>query len=836
MKNYLKVILLLFCIPFFANDVEAQIFKKKKSESTKPAPPEKKKPDGKIKDYNDVITKKAVTDEGLFTVHIVEDNYFFEIPKDILEKEVLVVSRVAGTVKGLNFGGAGMKSRPQQVIRWQRMNDQILLRSVSYSSVASYEEPIYNSVRQNNFEPIIMVFDIKAIRKDTISKGEMAYVIDVNPLFTTDVDMIGGLSSSERKNFGITRLDSKRSMITGMKAFSGNVEIHHILTYDGSKLPSNSLTNSLSLEMNQSFVLLPEIPMKSRLYDNRVGYFSLTQTDYSSTLQKAATNQFITKWRLEPKDPEAYARGELVEPVKQIVYYIDPATPKKWIPFLKKGIEDWQPAFEAAGFKNAIIAKEAPTKEEDPDWSPEDVRYSVIRYISTDIQNAQGPHVHDPRTGEILESDILWYHNVMNLLRNWYFTQTAAINPEAQKAQFSDEIMGELIRFVCAHEVGHTLGLPHNMGSSAAFPVDSLRSPHFTHTMGTAPSIMDYARFNYVAQPEDGDVRLMPMVGVYDKWSIKWGYTYLPDAKTPKEERATLNAWVLEKNGDWMYRYGMQRGDPFDPSAQTEDLGDDAMKASAYGIANLKRILPKVEEWTAEDGKDYDDLKELYGQVIGQYSRYMRHVRTNIGGVYEEPKTYDQKGAVYTHIPKEKQRRAVAFLNQELFKTPMWMIDVEQSSKFQHAGLVNQIRSVQAGTLSEVFEFSRLARMIENEALNGANAYTVIELFTDMRNGVFSELNSGSKIDVYRRNLQHAYIERLEYLMKNEQPNFPAQFADFIGITSIDVSQSDIRSVARAELKRIKLTAASAKSSDTMSQYHLEDLVARIDDILEGKK
>lgn len=835
MKHYLKIALLLFCIPFFVNKAEAQIFKKKKDVPSAPTPPEKKKPEGKIKDYGDVITKKAVTDEGLFTVHTVEDNYFFEIPKDILEKEVLVVSRIAGTVKGLNFGGAGMKSRPQQVIRWQRMNDQILLRSVSYSSVASYEEPIYNSVRQNNFEPIIMVFDIKAIRKDTTSKDEMAYVIDVNPLFTTDVDMIGGLSSGERRNFGITRLDSKRSMITGMKAFPQNVEIRHILTYDGSKLPANGLTNSLSLEMNQSFVLLPENPMKPRLYDNRVGYFSLTQTDYSSTLQKAATNQFITKWRLEPKDPEAYARGELVEPVKQIVYYIDPATPKKWVPFLKKGIEDWQPAFEAAGFKNAIIAKEAPTKEEDPDWSPEDVRYSVIRYISTDIQNAQGPHVHDPRTGEILESDILWYHNVMNLLRNWYFTQTAAINPEAQKAQFRDEIMGELIRFVCAHEVGHTLGLPHNMGSSAAFPVDSLRSPHFTHKMGTAPSIMDYARFNYVAQPEDGDVRLMPMVGVYDKWSIKWGYTYLPDAKTPKDERATLNEWILEKNGDWMYRYGMQRGDPFDPSAQTEDLGDDAMKASAYGIANLKRILPKVEEWTAEDGKDYDDLKELYGQVVTQYDRYMRHVRTNIGGVYEEPKTYDQEGAVYTHIPKEKQRRAVAFLNQELFNTPTWMIDVEQSAKFQHAGLVNQVRAVQVGTLSQVFEFSRLARMIENEALNGANAYTMIELFTDMRNGVFAELNSGAKIDVYRRNLQHAYIERLEYLMKNEQPNFPPQFADFIGITNIDVSQSDIRSVARAELKRIKSMAASAKSSDTMSQYHLEDLVARIDEILEKK-
>jgi hypothetical protein len=310
----------------------------------------------------------------------------------------------------------------------------------------------------------------------------------------------------------------------------------------------------------------------------------------------------------------------------------------------------------------------------------------------------------------------------------------------------------------------------------------------------------------------------------------------LPDAETAQAESATLNEWIVEKNGDWMYRYGMQRGDPFDPSAQTEDLGDDAMKASTYGIANLKRILPNVEKWTAEDGKSYDDLKELYGQVIGQYSRYMRHVRTNIGGVYEEPKTYEQEGAVYTHIPKEKQRRAVTFLNQELFNTPMWMIDEKQTAKFQHAGLVDQVRAVQVGTLSEIFDFSRLARMIENEALNSSSAYSMIELCTDMRNGVFAELNSGATIDVYRRNLQRAYIERLQYLMEKEQPNYPAAFADYAGITKVDVSQSDIRAIARAELKKIKGMAASAKPSDSMSQYHLDDLVSRIDEVLEGKK
>jgi hypothetical protein len=357
------------------------------------------------------------------------------------------------------------------------------------------------------------------------------------------------------------------------------------------------------------------------------------------------------------------------------------------------------------------------------------------------------------------------------------------------------------------------------MGSSAAFPVDSLRSPHFTQKMGTAPSIMDYARFNYVAQPEDGDVRLMPMVGIYDKWSIKWGYSHLDNA-TAEEDAAELNKWVIEKNGDWLYRYGMQRGNPFDPSAQTEDLGDDAMKASAYGIANLKRILPQIETWIAEDGKDYDDAKELYGQVMTQFDRYMRHVRTNIGGVYEEPKTMEQEGAVYTHIPKEKQRRAVMFLHEQLFETPNWMIREEQAAKFQPAGLVEQIRSMQVSTLGEVLDFSRLQRMIENEAINGTAAYTVLELFDDMRKGIFSELKSGKAIEVYRRNLQRAYIERLEYLMTGEQR----------------YASSDIRAVARGELKRIKAMAQKAKGADTMSTYHLEDLVARIDAILEANK
>ena len=780
--------------------------------------------DDGMKPYSEVITSAAETDEGLFHVHKVKDKYYYEISDSLLGREMLMVTRISKTADGIGYGGENINN---QVLRWERKDDRILLRVVSYNNVAADSLPIYQSVKNSNFEPILAAFDIKSLAKDSAG-----VVIDATSLWTEDVAALG-LPQSQRRGYSVRRLDKDRSFIEHIHSYPINIEARTVMTYDATDAPSNSSTGTISLEINNSMLLLPADPMKPRIFDDRVGWFTLSQVDFGLDEQKATTRTYLRRWRLEPKDPEAYARGELVEPVKQIVYYIDPATPEKWVPYLIAGVNDWNKAFEAAGFKDAIVGKRAPSPEEDPDWSPEDARYSVIRYFSSSVQNAYGPNVADPRTGEILESDIGWYHNVMNLLRNWYFVQTAAVNEEARGVKFDDEVMGELIRFVSSHEVGHTLGLPHNMGSSFAYPVDSLRSPTFTKEFGTAPSIMDYARFNYIAQPGDG-ASLHPQIGPYDLWAMKWGYSVL-DAETPEDEKETLNAWILEHAGDPMYDFGRQTFNPMDPRAQTEDLGNDAMKASDYGVANLKRILPNLIEWTAEDGKDYDDLEELYGQVVGQWNRYIGHVKSNIGGVYENDKTYEQEGPVYEFVPEATQKRAVAWINTNVFATPTWLIDEEILGRIEAIGIVDRIRSRQVGALNAVLDFQRLGRMLEAEARLGNSTYTALELFEDLRSGVWTELRRGSAIDTYRRNLQRAHIERLEYLLNNEGPAFPAAFRRFANYFSLDESQSDIPALARAELRRLRSDARSAvsRTRDTMTKIHLEDVVARIDQILD---
>ena len=828
MKNSIKVLLLaLTLVATSCNTAKkaAEAEAAKKAAAAKANKPKPKK--GDIQPYSKVITKDAKTDKGLFDVHNIDGKFFYEIPDSLFDKEMLMVTRIAKTAAGYGFGG---EQANEKVLRWQKKDKKVILRVVSYNIVAADSLPIHEAVVNSNFEPILATFPIKAINKD--SSG---VVIDVTDLFEKDVKALG-LPASRRRAYKVTRLEANKSFIESVKSYPLNIEARHVKTYAAGSPPSNSSTGTISIEINNSMILLPQNPMKRRYSDERVGWFDRAQVDYGLDAQRSKTVRFLDRWRLEVKeeDIEKFKRGELVEPKKPIVYYIDRATPPKWRRYIKQGIEDWQVAFEQAGFKNAIIAKDPPTVEEDPEWSPEDVRYSVVRYFASPIPNAYGPHVSDPRTGEILESDIGWFHNVMSLLRGWFFVQTAAINPEAQSPEFKDEVMGRLIRFVSAHEVGHTIGLPHNMGSSVAYPVEKLRDAEFTQKYGTAPSIMDYARFNYVAQPGDDGVALMPNIGVYDKYAVEWGYRPILD-KTAEEEKPILNSWILEHAGDPMYRFGPSGS--IDPSAQTEDLGDNAILASDYGIKNLKRIVPNLMEWTTEAGEDYADLEEMYGHVVSQFNRYMGHVATNVGGVYQYYKTADQEGAVYTHVDKEHQKNCINFLHDQLFETPEWLINNDIFNKIESAGQIERIRGMQARTLNRLLDFGRIQRMTENEAINGRDAYTYANMMRDLRNGIWSELRSGRTIDVFRRNLQRAYIDRLNYLMTNEQPPIPAQFRRFVRRTNVNVNQSDIRAVVRAELNTLRRSVRSAigRTNDSMSRIHLQDVLERIDNILDPK-
>jgi len=790
----------------------------------KPSTKEDTKKPKKEKTFEEIITKEAITDKGLFDIHKVKEKYYYEINDTLFGREMLMVTRIAKTASGLGFGGGKQNT---QVLRWQKKDNKILLRVVSHNVVASDSLPVNEAVLNSNFEPILYSFKIESKGIDSTST-----LIEVTKLFSEDVKPLG-FPQSRRKGYKISSLNSKKSFIESIKSYPENIESRHVKTYNSSSPPSNSSTGTISLEINNSMILLPKVPMKRRYFDQRVGWFARSQVDYGLDVQESKSLKYLDRWRLEVKDEdlEKFKNGELVTPKKQIVYYIDRATPVKWRKYLKQGIEDWQIAFEEAGFKNAIIAKDPPTKEEDPDWSPEDVRYSVVRYLASPIPNANGPHVSDPRSGEILESDINWYHNVMTLLRNWFFVQTAAINEDARGVSFDDEVMGRLIRFVSAHEVGHTIGLPHNMGSSSAYPVDSLRSATFTKKYGTAPSIMDYARFNYIAQPEDKGVALMPDIGVYDKHSVRWGYRPIPDAKTAKDEKKTLDKWIRDNENSLMHRFGSAG---IDPSSQTEDLGDDAVKASEYGILNLKRIVPNLNKWTSEDGKDYSDLQTMYGQVLSQFNRYMGHVSSNIGGVYQYYKTYDQEGPVYTHVKKSHQKKCMNFLNDQLFETPTWMIDNNILNKIEFAGITNRIRSTQSRTLNSILDFGKMARLIENEAINGKTAYTLIDMMSDLKEGIWKELYTHKTIDVYRRNLQLAYLDRISYIMNEEQGSIPSWARG--RVTSVKVSQSDIRTVAIGQLLELKKDIKKHKNrSDKMTKMHLDMAMAKINKILVGK-
>lgn len=805
--------------------------KKNKKAKTEATAGDKKKDKDAIKKYSAVITKEAVTDSGLFNVHKVKKDYFYEIPFSSLEKDMLWVSRIAQIPNGLGGGfvNAGSKTN-EQVVHWTRFQNKILLKIKSYTNVADSSKAISNSVRINNYEPTLYAFDIKAFNTDST-----AVVIDVTKMFTADVKAISGLSARLRKQYKVKKLDASRSFINSMKSFPLNIEVKQDMTYEASEPPTDADAQSISLQMNQSMILLPEEPMQPRLFDPRVGFFTISQYDYGSDELKADQKTYIRRWKLEPKDPEAYRRGELVEPVKPIVYYLDPGTPENLQKYIKQGIEDWQKPFETAGFKNAIIAKDAPTPEEDPEFSPEDIRYSVVRYVASTTRNATGPSVSDPRSGEIIESDIIWYHNHLRSYRNRYLLETGAANPSARTLNTPDEEIGEMMRMVIAHEVGHALGFPHNMAASYAYDVESYRDGAFTQKNGIAASLMDYARYNYIAQPGDQNIRFVRQMGPYDHYATNWGYRWLPEANSPEQEKKTLNAWIVEKADDPKFKFGRQSS-RFDPQSQTESIGNDPIAASTYGIKNLKYVSRQLPQWTSNQTNNYQDLEELYGELVSCYSRFVGHVVTNVGGVYENIKNPDQSGIVYTHLDKNTQQRSMQWLGNNLFETPTWLIDKSILQNIDHAGYFERVRRTQSRYLDRLLSFDRIGRLIDAETIH-TDYYSALDLFSDIRNSVWSELDRNASVDVYRRNLQRSYLDRMVFLMTDDGPSRRNGRPGFEGTLTYKISTSDVRPLVRGELNALKkqLRAARNSSVNTVTKYHYEDAIARIESLLDPK-
>jgi hypothetical protein len=778
---------------------------------------ENSKKKSKFKDYDKVITSEALTDEGLFKTHQVGADFFYEIPNRLLGTELLWVTRIAQIPSNLGGGymNAGSKTN-QQVVSWERFQNKILLKIKSYSEVAlDTTAAINSSVQVNNYEPTMYAFDILAFDADST-----ATVIEVTKFFTTDVPSISGLSPELRKAYKVRGLDKDRSFINSVKSFPENIEVKQDVTFTASEPPSNGSLGSISMQVNQSMILLPKEPMQPRLYDPRVGFFTVNQIDYSSAALKADKKTYIRRWRLEPKDPEAYARGELVEPVKPIVYYLDPGTPESLKEYIKQGIEDWQKPFETAGFKNAIIARDAPTLEEDPEFSPEDIRYSVVRYVASTTRNAVGPSVSDPRSGEIIESDIIWYHNHLRSYRNRYLLETGAANPSARTLDTESKEIGEMMRQVIAHEVGHALGFPHNMAASYAYDVEDYRSGDFTQKNGIAASLMDYARYNYIAQPGDENIRFVRQMGPYDHYATNWGYRVIPNTKTPEQETTVLNRWIMEKAGDAKYKFGRQSS-RFDPQSQTEAIGNDPIKASTYGIKNLKYVAQNLPEWTSKQTNNYDDLQELYGELLGVYSRYVGHVVTNVGGVHENLKKPTQAGTVYRTVDKNIQKESVKWIQSNVFETPLWLIDKQILQNINPDGYFDVLRSVQVRHLNALLSHDRIGRLINSETVD-TDYYSALSMLQDVRKGVFTN----SKVDIYKRNLQRAYVERMEYLMTE----IPRR-------SSYNIGQSDVKALVRGEFKALLpfLRSKRNSSSTVINRYHYEDLLARVEVVLNPR-
>ena len=764
------------------------------------------------RNYHSIIRSNAITRRGMFLVHRMQDAYYFEVPDSILGRDLLIVSRIAQGAAGMRQGYTGYAGDQigNTIVRFEKgPANKLFLRRITYEEQAGdTTNSMYNAVIRSNLQPLVAAFGISAH-----SPNDKGSLIDVTDYINGDNDVFF-FNSTSRQNMKVGSLQGNMSYIKDVNAYPMNIEIRTIKTYTQS-----SSRNNFTVELNTSIVLLPQKPMQKRYADKRVGYFTERYTDYDANPQGIKVVNYIKRWRLEPKpeDVTKYLAGELVEPRKPIVYYIDPATPKKWVPYLIKGIMDWNVAFEKAGFKNAVVAKEAPTEKENPQWSLEDSRHSAIVYKPSSIANAAGPIITDPRSGEILETHINWYHNLMSILRQWYMIQCGPNDIRGQRMRFDDELMGELIRSVASHEVGHSLGLTHNFGSSSSVPVEKLRDRNWLELHGHTPSIMDYSRFNYVAQPEDsvGHRGLVSRIGEYDLWAIEYGYRWYPDKKSPDAEIPVLNQWIIDHSSNESLRFGSEFSTN-DPRTQTEDIGDNAMKAGEYGIRNLKRVMPNLINWTYLPNEGYRNLSQMYKGLQQQFDNYMGHALTYIGGVYETNKSVEQEGPIFEPVPVSLQLEAVDFVTRHALMTPKWLLDTAILARIG-VSPTDIITGTQDKVLSHLLGSGTLTKLTEAEAMFGTKAYRLIDYIGDVDDAMWIELKTYDSIGAHRRNLQRMYIDKMIDLQNRPSKDYP-----------------DVAPLVLGQLTEIRdrLRRVTPKVKDRMTAYHLRYLLDRVEKVV----